>query len=143
MPKTLIILCCFPHSREIFPSDPLYNKYYTKQESEFSLDVFHRIGLNTGNYFFNEALVRHMGIDNCLFLIESEIVKEESRATVEALLDQADTIVYPMANLIRGDEMPFHKKALRNLLTYTKKPIHLIGLGAQLNQEDRPNEDIS
>lgn len=118
----------------LLPEEKTYlgGSYYNPKATYLSLpDQIRVSGTNTGNHMFIESIVRELGLENCAFL--SDLV-DVSKEFVES---HFDAIVIPGSNYIQKVETSFLSNNIASLLERYDLPCVLIGVGAQMNLEDK------
>lgn len=142
--KYLVVVSTLPIS--LSPDREAIKKYCGYYQEEVQLppviDLIKAIGNNTGNYFFNEAVVKQLGYENCDFINENDIVNADENFLRERVFHGYKTIIYPSANLIRNHDIPFIRTLLDKIMASFDGQLFILGLGSQLSEDQKPNKDI-
>lgn len=144
-PKNLVIVSTLPQSALLTDKEirELYSGYYEKATLPLPvMRLIMEIGHNTGNYFFNEAVVRHLGYGNCAFIEEAAITNADPGFLRENVFAGFESVVYPSANLIRPHDIPHIRLLLERVLASTDKPVTVLGAGSQVMPGQEANKDM-
>lgn len=101
--------------------------YYRPDDGRGPAAKVAALGENTGNVFFLEAVLRHLGAAHCAFWSD---VAGRPR---EEIRERCQAVVFPASNFVANRPLPWLESNWRATMEELDLPVYFIGLGSQID----------